>query len=178
MRIWIDIDNAPHVLIMAPLINELKEQGHQVFVTARDYGNTVGLLKMKGIEYILIGKHPGKSSFLKIIHLGVRMLKLFIWAMDKRIDVAFAHGSRSQVLPARLLGIPAVTMYDYENISDFLFRYFARRIYLPFVFKDVFGKDKKYRIFQGLRKIFIYGSISIHQNGKGIFLKEHTGIWW
>jgi len=95
MRVWIDVDNAPHVLIMEPIIRELERRGHQVLITARDYGNTRGLLDMKGFRYFLIGRYPGKSGILKILHLGLRMVRLFIWAMDKNIDIAFAHGSRS-----------------------------------------------------------------------------------
>ena len=127
MRIWIDIDNAPHVHIMEPLISELEERGHRVLITTRDYGHTVELLKMKKRPYILIGKHPGRLIFLKIIFLIYRMLKLYIWAFDKNFDLAFCHGSRSMVIPARLLGIPLVAMYD----SDFLFKIFAKKILMP-----------------------------------------------
>ena len=120
MRIWIDIDNSPHVHIMEPIIRELEKREHKVLVTARDYGYTVELLKMKERVHTLIGVHPGKSTILKITFLAYRMLKLYLWAFDKKIDLAFCHGSRSLVLPARFLGIPLVAMYDYEYISDFL----------------------------------------------------------
>jgi len=49
MRIWIDIDNAPHVHIMNPIIKELKIRGHNILITARDYGQTVELLEIKRI---------------------------------------------------------------------------------------------------------------------------------
>ena len=171
MRIWIDIDNAPHALIMEPIIEELERRGHQVLITARDYGNTRGLLDMKGFRYFLIGRHPGKSGILKILHLGLRMVRLFIWAMDKNIDIAFAHGSRSQVIPARLLGIPVVTMYDYEHISDFIFRYFANIILMPFVFKDLLKGQRKFRVFPGLKEeLYIWEHEYIPDWGKGLSL--------
>lgn len=150
MRIWIDIDNAPHVHIMDPIIKELKNRGHNIQITARDYGQTVELLRMKNISYKLIGKHPGKSFILKILFLVFRMFHLFCWVLDKRIDLALSHGSRSLVLPARFLGIPVITMYDYEYISDYLFKKFSKAILMPFISYN--KNKKKYLPFPGLKE--------------------------
>ena len=40
MRIWIDLTNSPHVLVMRPLIEAMRADGHEVEVTAavRDAG--------------------------------------------------------------------------------------------------------------------------------------------
>lgn len=150
MRIWVDIDNAPHVHIMTPIIKELKNRGHEILITARDYGQTVELLEMKKIPYKLTGKHPGKSFFLKILFLIYRMIRLYIWAFDKKIDLALSHGSRSMVLPARLLGISVVTMYDYEYISDFIFKKFSNVILMPFISHD--KHSNKCLSFPGLKE--------------------------
>ena len=37
MRVWVDITNSPHVLVFRPLIRILRERGHEVDVTAREY---------------------------------------------------------------------------------------------------------------------------------------------
>ena len=39
-----------HPLVFRPIINRLREQGHEVEVTARDYAQTLELLDMLGIE--------------------------------------------------------------------------------------------------------------------------------
>lgn len=150
MRIWVDIDNAPHVNIMNPIIKELRNRGHEILITARDYGQTVELLKMKNIPYRLIGKHPGKSFTFKILYLVIRMFQLYFWALDKRIDLALSHGSRSLVLPARLLGIPLITMYDYEYISDYLFKKFSKAILMPHISHD--RNERKCLPFPGLKE--------------------------
>jgi len=150
MRIWIDIDNAPHVHIMAPIIKELKDRGHNILITARDYGQTVELLRMKNISHKLIGRHPGKSFILKILFLIFRMFHLFCWALDKRIDLALSHGSRSLILPARFLGITVITMYDYEYISDYLFKEFSKAILMPYISYN--KHNKKYLPFPGLKE--------------------------
>ena len=35
MRVWIDLTNSPHVLVMRPVIELLRADGHEVRVTAR-----------------------------------------------------------------------------------------------------------------------------------------------
>ena len=156
MRVWIDIDNAPHVWIMEPIIKDLEKRGHKVLITARDYGQTIELLNLKSIPYKRIGSHPGKSKFKKIIGLTGRMISLYIWALDKKIDVAFSHGSRAQVLPAKFLGIPVAIMYDYEFIFEYIFKKFADVIIMPSLIKDEIlkrqGIYKKVKKFKGLKE--------------------------
>ena len=41
MRVWIDMTNSPHVPFFRPLIRLLREDGHDVSVTARAYAQTV-----------------------------------------------------------------------------------------------------------------------------------------
>src|SRR5207248_9198423 len=36
VKIWVDLDNTPHVPFFIPIIRELRNRGHQVVVTARD----------------------------------------------------------------------------------------------------------------------------------------------
>ena len=48
MRIWVDLTNSPHVLVMRPVIRALEGRGAQVHVTARDFAQTLGLLERFG----------------------------------------------------------------------------------------------------------------------------------
>ena len=50
MRVWVDLTNSPHVLVFRPLIALLRERGHEVEVTAREYAQTMQLLELHGIE--------------------------------------------------------------------------------------------------------------------------------
>ena len=60
MRVWLDADHAPHVLIMRPLARELEKQGHEVRFTARDRTATCELLDLYGLPYVTVGR--GDSS--------------------------------------------------------------------------------------------------------------------
>src|SRR4051812_20458637 len=114
MRVWIDLTNSPHVLVMRPVIRALEERGAEVRVTARDFAQTIGLLERFGIEHEAIGHHRGGRLAAKGVGLLSRSAVLARWARGKKIDVALGHGSNDVTVAARLLGIPASTAFDYE----------------------------------------------------------------
>src|SRR5580658_10057356 len=60
MRVWIDLTNSPHVLVMRPVIELLEREGHEVRVTARDFAQTLGLLRRFEIPHTTIGRHRGE----------------------------------------------------------------------------------------------------------------------
>ena len=115
MRVWIDLTNAPHVLVLAPLVRVLEARGATVELTARPYGQTAELAAMHGLNVEEIGSHGGRSRFGKGRAAAGRVHTLRRWAKGRKFDVGLAHGSTDQPVVARLLGFPAVTMFDYEG---------------------------------------------------------------
>jgi predicted glycosyltransferase len=114
MRVWIDLTNSPHVLVMRPVIRTLEAEGAQVLVTVRDFAQTVGLSERFGIEHEVIGRHRGGRLAAKGVGLLSRSLALARWARGRGIDLALGHGSNDVTVAARLLGIPSSTAFDYE----------------------------------------------------------------
>src|SRR4051795_9735745 len=114
MRVWVDLTNSPHVLVFRPLIRLLRERGHEVEVTAREYAQTMQLLELHGIEATPVGQHGGASVLGKAQVELSRLQSLRAWAKPKRFDLALAHGSHDLTLTARSLGIPSATTFDYE----------------------------------------------------------------
>jgi predicted glycosyltransferase len=116
-KIWIDLDNSPHVPFFVPIIPELKAKGYDVFLTARDSYQVVELLKHYGVPARVIGKHYGKHKLLKVLGTLWRgVLLTFIVRKEKPV-ISVTHGSRGCSLASSLLGIPNVTMIDYEHSS-------------------------------------------------------------
>ncbi len=114
-RLWIDLDNSPHVPLFAPLIRHLRsEMGWEVFVTARDFAQTLDLVQQLGVDAHPVGVHAGKSKIRKIANLPVRAAQLIRAVRGFHPDIALSHGSRTQALASRLLGVPQVVMFDYE----------------------------------------------------------------
>src|SRR6185436_13782725 len=119
MKIWIDLDNSPHVPLFVPIIEGLQERGCEVVLTARDAFQVKELADLHGLTYQLVGKHYGKHFAFKLVGLGVRGLQLLPTALRERPDCAVSHGSRSQLAVASLLAIPSVLITDYEFAKTF-----------------------------------------------------------
>ncbi len=120
MRVWIDLTNSPHVLVMRPVIARLRADGHDVEVTARDFAQTLELCDRLGVEHTAIGRHRGERRSAKAIGLASRSLALARWARRRGrgrrppFEVALGHGSNDVSIAARMLRIPSSTMFDYE----------------------------------------------------------------
>src|SRR5258707_13439521 len=65
-KIWIDVDNTPHVPFFAPIIEELQKCNYSVMVTARDCFQVRQLADLLHLNYKLIGHHSGKIKILKL----------------------------------------------------------------------------------------------------------------
>jgi predicted glycosyltransferase len=113
-RIWIDLDNSPHVPFFAPIIEELEKSGYSVLVTARDCFQVCELADLLHLKYHLVGRHHGKRTIWKLAGLCWRALQLMPEMLRFRPQLALSHGSRSQLVVANLLRIPSVTVADYE----------------------------------------------------------------
>ena len=114
MRVWVDLTNSPHVLVMRPVIDVLRRRGAHVEVTARDFAQTLGLLERFRIDHTAIGRHRGGHVASKALGLASRSGALTRWARGRRFDVALGHGSNDVSIAAKLLRIPSATSFDYE----------------------------------------------------------------
>ena len=114
MRVWVDLTNSPHVLVMRPIVRVLEQRGAEVLVTARDFAQTLDLCERHGLACEAIGRHRGGRLAAKGVGLLSRSTALLRWARGRRIDIALGHGSNDVTVAARLLGIPSSTAFDYE----------------------------------------------------------------
>ena len=120
MRIWIDLTNSPHVLVMRPVIECLEADGHEVRVTARNFAQTIELCERLGVAHTAVGRHRGGRLGAKAVGLASRSAALERWARaerrksGRRFDLALGHGSNDVSVAAALLRIPSSTMVDYE----------------------------------------------------------------
>jgi predicted glycosyltransferase len=114
LRVWVDLTNSPHVLVLRPLIEALRADGHEVAVTARDFAQTVALCERFGIDCEVIGRHRGAKLGAKALGLVDRSAALARFARGRRFDLAIGHGSNDVTVAAFALRIPRTTMFDYE----------------------------------------------------------------
>jgi uncharacterized protein len=103
-----------HVLVLRPIIERLRAQGHSVEITSRDYAQTQALLDLHGLEHTPIGRHGGASRLSKAFRLGARTAAMLSFGRERSFELALAHGSNDLAIAARALGIPEANMHDYE----------------------------------------------------------------
>jgi uncharacterized protein len=115
--IWIDLENSPHVPFFKPIIKELEKRGYEIIVTARDCFQVCELAELHQLTYHRVGRHYGKRMLLKALGLLIRAVQMAPLVISKRPKLALSHGSRSQVLLAKVLRIPSVMMFDYEHVE-------------------------------------------------------------
>jgi len=113
-RVWVDLTNPAHVVVLRPLVELLEADEHEVTLTARPLSHTTELLDDWGHPYTAIGHHGGASRLGKALAAGSRTAQAFAFARGKRFDYGLAHGSTDLPPVARVLGFPDTTMFDYE----------------------------------------------------------------
>lgn len=114
--VWVDLTNAPHVLVLKPIIEALKKDGHEVVITARDFSQTISLLKRFNMDFTEIGTHQGKSILKKFLGLFARTSNLIKFAKKNgyKFDLALSHASNDLAAASFIMRIPHVSMFDYE----------------------------------------------------------------
>src|SRR5918997_1255553 len=103
MRVWVDLTAAAHPLVLRPVIEGLAGRGHEVEITTREYGQTVGILERLGLEHTVVGRHGGGSTLRKGSALAGRSAQLARWARPKRFDLSVAHGSVDLAVVSKVL---------------------------------------------------------------------------
>lgn len=114
-KVWIDLDNSPHIPFFKPIIEQLEQRGYEVVLTARDGFQTCELADLARFRYQRIGRHFGKHMVLKVAGLIIRSLQLVPFVWREKPNLAVSHGSRSQHLTSFLLRLPVVSILDYEH---------------------------------------------------------------
>ncbi len=171
MRVWIDLTNSPHVLVMRPVIELLREDGHEVHVTARDFAQTLELLGRLHIPHTAIGHHRGERLAAKAGGLAQRSTALVRWALADarrpangrsgargRFDIALGHGSNDVSMAAAMLRLPNATMFDYEwaAVQHHINCRLARAVVVPDAIPaerlERYGARGKLRPYPGLKE--------------------------
>jgi hypothetical protein len=158
MRVWIDLTNSPHPLVMRPIAERLRSEGHEVSVTARDFAQTVELAQRLGLDPTVIGRHRGGRVASKARGLASRSFALARWARPRRFDLALGHGSNDVTVAAAALRIPSATMFDYEwatvqhNVNCRLARVVVVPDAIPRERLARYGARGKVRAYPGLKE--------------------------
>jgi len=157
VRVWIDLSNSPHVALFRPIVEHLLAAGNDVVLSARDHAQTVGLARRQWPDVIVVGGASPPRRIEKAGAIAGRAAALRRLAARERVDVAISHGSYAQIVAARSLGLPTLTMMDYEfQPANHLSFRLAHRVLVPEVFPAEalrrFGAAHKTRRYAGFKE--------------------------
>jgi predicted glycosyltransferase len=133
MRVWADLTNTAHVVVLRPLIELLERRGHEVEITARPLSHTVELLDDWGHPYTVLGHYGGATRRGKVRAAASRVPALIRFGRRGRFEYALAHASIDLPPACRVLHIPNTTMFDYEwaTIQHHIICRLATRVLVP-----------------------------------------------
>jgi hypothetical protein len=151
-KIWIDLDNSPHVPFFAPIIKEFEKRGYSVVLTSRDAYQVSELVDLFGLTCKKLGRHYGKNKILKVFGVCMRALQLVPLMLREKPALALSHGSRAQLLASFLLGIRSITIFDYEYVNQGLIK--PGWVIVPEVIPDDAVKHNRRRLlrYRGIKE--------------------------
>jgi predicted glycosyltransferase len=139
VRIWIDLAGPPQVLFFRPIAEALRRDGHELFVTVRDFAHAPELAARFGFDHLqrVVGRHGGRGSAAKGLALLMRAVELASQVRHSGPQLALSHNSYAQAVAAKLLRIPLVTAMDHEHqpANHVSFRA-AHRVLVPEAFPE------------------------------------------
>jgi predicted glycosyltransferase len=115
LRVWVDLTNTAHVVVLRPLVELLEARGHSVSITVRPLSHTVELLEDWGHPYVAFGEHGGVRRVDKARSAASRTRRMLAFGRSHGpFDAGLAHGSTDLPVACRVLRVPNTTMFDYE----------------------------------------------------------------
>jgi len=141
MRILIDIKHPAHVHFFKNFIKIMKNEGHNILVTAREKEMTTYLLDKYNIKYIKISS-IGKSKLDLLKELFVRNYRFYKIARKFKPDVLLGLMGITIAPVGKLLGIPSLVFYDTENarLTNKIAYFFCTNFITPNCYRKKLGK--------------------------------------
>jgi len=99
-------------MFFSRLSERLRCRGHEVFNVSRQYREVINLIRLKGLEAKIIGKHGGKELIDKLRASASRILELTSYFEEVSPDVAVSFSSPEMARVSYGLGAPHICVND------------------------------------------------------------------
>jgi predicted glycosyltransferase len=98
LKIWFDVLTPKQVMFFGPAVSLLREKGHEVLCTSREYREAVELARLKGFSMEIVGRHGGADKYEKLAASSERTLELARvvgrFAPDAAVTFSSPEGAR------------------------------------------------------------------------------------
>ena len=140
MRIAVDIGHPAHVHYFKRLIHDLRAEGHDFLVTARERGEVFALLEAYEIPFVSRGR-GGVGRLGKALNLPRATLSVYRAARRFRPDLAVSFASMYAAQAAAALRVPHIAFDDTEFVraGQLLYQPFTAVVLSPWCFRQDFG---------------------------------------
>ena len=133
MRVWVDCTAAAHPLVLRPIVERLRERGHEVEITAREYGQTSGSWTAWGSSTPSSERTAAARPSARRGRWPGAAARSRRWARQRGFDLALGARLGRPRGRLELLRVPSAQMQDYEHAGlqrQLAFRA-ARRVLAP-----------------------------------------------
>ena len=151
MNIAIFVNTPAQVHFYKNIIEKLRSKNHSVYLLARDYGETIAVLKELNLDFFIYSKPP-ISKIGKIIQLPRNVLNAFFYLKNLKIDMITGFGIWESYT-AFLLRIPCITFIDSEPMVNTLWYSLQFKFWIPFM--DVLLTPESFRQHLGKKHLKI-----------------------
>ena len=155
MKILVDIIHPANVHYFKYFIKRVKQDGHKVFIIAREKDVVFKLLQAYNLSFFSMGKgRIGKGGLGKLLYLVYAELLMFKYFLKLRPDIAISFGSTPVAHVSYMFRIPHISFDDTEHakLNRKLYKPFTEFIATPSCFYQDLGK-KHFR-FNGYMELF------------------------
>lgn len=140
-KIWFDITNTPQVHFLLGIKKMIASSDNEFIYTTRDFSETVKLLEQAiGEDYIVFGKHHGKSYLNKVVGLFDRF-----WQVYRNIpsfDISISNGSENAVWTASLKRKKSIAFGDNDLARQWTYGRFVSFAFFPnAISKDIITRQ-------------------------------------
>lgn len=125
LKIWFDALTPKQLLLFNEISKNNRALGHDTIITTRNYREITGIMKLKKIKAIIIGRYGGKELKDKLLASTKRMELLTHLISDWMPDVSISFASPEASRVAFGLGIPHYVVNDSPHA------YFPLKLSLP-----------------------------------------------
>jgi predicted glycosyltransferase len=125
LRVWLDALTPKQGRLAACLYRSLKGAGHEPFATCREHECTASVLRLYGLEPVVVGRYGGETKLGKLLADAERIAALaeLVSASGAQVLVSYPNPSAARV--AFGLGLPYVALNDTPHADA------ANRLSLP-----------------------------------------------
>lgn len=146
MRVCISVNDSAQVHFWKNIIKGLQSDGHQVYVLARDFGESSALLREMNIPFFPAIRDPG-FGVRRYLSLPAQVVSMYRYLRDKDVDILTGFGIFN-TLTAFMLQRPDITFIDAEpGVYTPLYKYtfllsilFVNALITPSCLKEHLGR--------------------------------------